>query len=266
MQTMSPPAHDRSRQAAHKSQQHNHLRTHRPILVVEDERDLAELLAINLSAAGYSVAVAHDGLAALRAVADDPPSLLLLDLMLPELSGLELAARLRADPQTSDLPILMLTAKVEESDQIAGLRLGADDYVTKPFSMKVLLERVAALLRRSDSAPLAHAEVLRLGPIRMDLQRFEVAVAGRPIALTLTEFRLLAALIEAGGRAVSRATLVARAIGPGIAVTERTIDVHVTAIRRKLGSAASLILTVRGVGYKAVPETPPLPPAPPPPA
>lgn len=220
------------------------------ILIAEDERDLAELVSLNLKRAGYDTRIAPNGRAALAAIAAEMPDLLVLDLMMPELSGTEVASRLRSDPKTSHIPIVMLTAKAEEIDQLVGLRVGADDYITKPFSMKVLQARIEAVLRRTAQAPGAN-DLPRLGPIEVNLETHEIRCDGELMKLTLTEFRLLASLVQASGRVLSRATLMSKAMGPGVMVTERTIDVHITSIRKKLGMAAHLIRTVRGVGYRA---------------
>jgi DNA-binding response OmpR family regulator len=232
-----------------KSKQNKNLQT-KSILIVEDERDLAELLVLNLDRAGYQTFIARDGQEALTMVARSRPDLVILDVMLPKLSGTEVAARLRADPSVAHTPIMMLTAKSEEMDQLVGLAVGADDYITKPFSVKVVLARVEALLRRA-SAKGPSAPVLRLGPVELNTEVHEVRVEGVPLKLTLTEFRILGALLGAEGRVLSRHELVRRAMGPGVLVTDRTIDVHVTAIRKKLGVHGRLIHTVRGVGYRA---------------
>lgn len=229
------------------------MRENAHILVVDDERDLAEMIGFNLTRAGYGTSVVHDGRTALASVAQTRPDLILLDLMLPELSGTEVASRIRTDPGTASIPIIMLTAKTDEVDQLVGLTLGADDYVTKPFSIKVLLARIEAVLRRSGRVTSGDAPV-RLGGVLIDLTTHEVTVDGKPIKLTLTEFRLLAALAQANGRVLSRHHLMSRAMGPGVTVTERTIDVHMTAIRKKLGKYGPLIRTVRGVGYRATQE------------
>jgi two-component system phosphate regulon response regulator PhoB len=220
------------------------------VLVVDDEKDLCELLVYNLTKAGYETSVAHNGRQALDAVAKRTPDLILLDVMLPELSGTEVASRVRTNPATAQVPIMMLTAKGEEVDQIVGLTVGADDYVVKPFSVKVLVARVEALLRRTQRTP-DNSRRLALGPIEIDADTHEVFLDGQSIKLTLTEFRLLASLVQAGSRVLSRATLMAKAMGPGVTVTERTIDVHITSIRKKLGVHANIIKTIRGVGYKA---------------
>ncbi len=221
------------------------------ILIIEDETDLADLLGYNLRKAGYLADVAADGNIGLKRATDERPDLVVLDVMMPNLSGIQVARLLRTDPKTSSIPILMLTAKGEEADQVAGLQVGADDYVTKPFSMKVLLARVEALLRRHRGTPGLEGEsdVLELGTVRADLTNHDARVGGRPIKLTLTEFRLLVALMRKPGKAVRRADLMYSAMGPGVLVTARTIDVHMAAIRKKLESAGSMIRTVRGVGY-----------------
>jgi DNA-binding response OmpR family regulator len=223
------------------------------ILVVDDERDLADLLAYNLQKAGFTTTVAYDGRAALKAIADRRPDLVVLDLMLPELPGTEVASRIRNTPATTGLPIVMLTAKADELDQLLGLTIGADDYVTKPFSVKVLIARIAAVLRRAEHAP-GSDETVRLGELEIDPRTHQARLEGRLVGFTLTEFRLLLALVQADGRVLSRQTLMARAMGPGITVTERTIDVHMTSIRRKLGVHGRILRTVRGVGYRATLE------------
>lgn len=216
-------------------------------MVVEDEPDLAHLIAFHLERAGFEVNTIADGLQALQAVRKNPPDLLILDLMIPGIGGLDLARRLRVDPKTANLPILMLTARAEETDQVTGLAAGADDYMTKPFSMKVLLARVDALLRRT--GPITTGDRLTVGPIEADLNLHEVMVEERPVTLTLTEFRLLVALMRRAGKTMSREDLMFTAIGPDIMVTARTIDVHIAAIRKKLGSAGARIRTIRGAGY-----------------
>ena len=236
------------------------------VLVVDDEQDLVELISLNLGRNGYDVLAAGDGNTALDLARRKRPDLVLLDLMLPGLDGTEVARRLRSDPATVGIPIVMLTAKTEETDVVVGLTLGADDYVTKPFSPKVLVARVRAVLRRAavggrsaaaeGGEPQSVAEVLRAGPLTMDLDKHEVAVDNRPVRLTLTEFKLLRALVEARGRVMSRDRLMDKAMGTDVFVTDRAIDVHVTAIRKKLGGANWLVHTVRGVGYRLQDEPP----------
>jgi len=219
------------------------------ILIVDEEHDLVELVGYNLRKSGYDVAVAFNGREALQSIDRRLPDLVLLDVMLPELTGTEVASRLRSNPQTCSVPIIMLTAKGEEVDQVVGLTAGADDYVAKPFSMKVLIARIQALLRRTTRTETTSA-VLRVGEVSINMDTHEVQVAGETIKLTLTEFRLLAALAQQGGRVLNRQRLIARAMGADVTVTERTIDVHMTAIRKKLGSGSSIIKTIRGVGYR----------------
>ena len=223
----------------------------RHILVVEDELDLAELLRYNLNVSGHNAEVVHDGQAAIDAVASRKPDLIILDVMMPELDGIEVAKRLKGAAETADIPIIFLTAKSSDDDQIRGLDAGGDDYVTKPFSVKVLLARVDAALRRT-AKDGSQSTILELGPVRLDTDRHETTVDDANVRLTLTEFRLLATLMAGPGRVLSRRGLISNAIGPGITVTERTIDVHIAAIRKKLGDHGSMIQTVRGVGYRIV--------------
>jgi DNA-binding response OmpR family regulator len=218
------------------------------ILVVEDEPDLANTLAYHLKREGYHCRLAGDGQTALTEAQRQPPDLIVLDRMLPRLSGDDAAMRLRSDRRTAPIPILMLTAKTDETDELVGFALGADDYVRKPFSIKLLLARVSALLRRRETAG-EPADVLAAGPVVLDRGRHEVRVEDRPAILTTTEFRLLAALMAARGRVLGRDQLIDAALGAGAAVTDRTIDVHIAALRKKLASAANWIHTIRGVGY-----------------
>jgi len=220
------------------------------IVVVEDEADMAELVAMRLRREGYLVEVAPDGLRALETIRAAVPDLAIVDIMLPVLSGTDLVTELRQDPRTSTVPIIMMTAKGEETDIVVGLRLGADDYVTKPFSMSVLVARVAAVLRRAAAMREGAKGLRRFGPITLDADRHIVEVGGRPVDLTVTEFRLLMALAGARGRVLNRNQLIDQAMGINAVVTDRTIDVHLTALRKKLGEARSCIQTVRGVGYR----------------
>ena len=221
----------------------------RTILVIEDERDLAELIAINLERAGYEPHQAHDGRAGLESAKAIIPDLILLDVMLPGLAGTEVAQRLRLDSVTAHIPIIMLTAKSAEADEVVGLSAGADDYITKPFSLTVLLARIESVLRRAMPDP-GRKTTLEAGPVRIHTDTHRVTVHDEDVKLTLTEFRLLACLVEGRGAVLSRKELMHKAIGPGVRVTPRTIDVHVTALRRKLGDAGNMIETVRGVGYR----------------
>jgi two-component system phosphate regulon response regulator PhoB len=219
------------------------------VLVVDDERDLVELIGLNLVRNGYEVISAHDGATGLDMARKLMPDLIVLDVMMPGLSGRDVTMALKGDPKTAGIPIVMLTAKTEETDIIVGLSLGADDYVTKPFSMKVLLARVAAVLRRKAAVEPAQA-VLSAGPVVIDQSKHEVTVQGKPVNMTPTEFKLLTALFQAGGRVLSRDQLMDRAMGADVFVTDRAIDVHITAVRKKLGDYAWMVHTVRGVGYR----------------
>ncbi len=218
------------------------------ILLIEDESDLADLICYHLEREGYSCRRAEDGERAVAEAYHKPPDLIILDRMLPKLSGDEVAARLKRDNRTSEIPIIMLTAKAEDDDELVGFALGADDYIRKPFSVKLLLARIAAVLRRQESAQ-SSSEVLIGGPITLDHSRYEVAISGRILDLTATEFRILGALMAARGRVLSREQLIDAAIGQDAAVTDRAMDVHIAALRKKLDDAASCVQTVRGVGY-----------------
>jgi DNA-binding response OmpR family regulator len=219
------------------------------ILVVDDERDLVELIGMNLQRNGYEVLAAHDGATGLEMARKGRPDMLILDVMMPGLSGRDVTMALKADPDTAGMPILMLTAKTEETDVIVGLSMGADDYVTKPFSMKVLMARVAAVLRRKQATEPSPA-LLAAGPVVIDGAKHEVTVAGRPVNLTPTEFKLLTAIFGARGRVLSRDQLMDKAMGADVFVTDRAIDVHITSVRKKLGEYAWMVHTVRGVGYR----------------
>jgi DNA-binding response OmpR family regulator len=221
----------------------------RTILVIDDEPELVKLLDYNMTKAGYLVLSAKDGENGLAAARKHSPDAIILDVMMPGLDGWEVCKRLRTDPSTSALPILMLTAKAEEGDRVLGLELGADDYVTKPFGVRELLARVKALLRRSEIAT-ASPEVIKSGKIVIDSSRRTVTVAGKPVALTATEFNLLKSLAEKEGRVISREDLLSLARGDEVAVMDRTVDVHVAALRKKLGRQGDMIETVRGVGYR----------------
>jgi len=218
------------------------------ILIIEDERSLTDVLTYNLQREGFEPLVAHDGQEGLRKAQTLLPDLVILDLMLPVLNGLEVCRELRGGERTREIPILMLTAKAEETDQVVGFSLGADDYVTKPFSVKVLMQRVKALQRRHQGAADTAQVIEHLG-VRIDRLRHQAYADGRQLDLTPTEFRLLECLLRQPGRAFTRSQLMDAAIGEGVSVLERTIDVHIKTLRRKLGTA-DLIETVRGVGYR----------------
>lgn len=218
------------------------------VLIIEDERALTDALVYNLEREGYEPIVAHDGQEGLRKAQMLLPELILLDLMLPVMDGLQVCRELKAGERTRHIPLIMVTAKGEETDQLVGFSLGADDYVTKPFSIRVLMKRLKALQRRSEPAT-EPADVIEHSGIRIDKVRHRATVGGREVELTPTEFRLLECLLRQPGRAFSRHQLMDFAIGDGAIVLERTIDVHIKTLRRKLGDS-HLIQTVRGVGYR----------------
>ena len=221
------------------------------ILVIEDDSDIVEIIQYNFEREGYRVITASNGEKGLETAISKKPSLIILDLMLPGLDGIEVCKRLRTNAETRSIPIVMLTAKGEESDIILGLGVGADDYVTKPFSPKELLARITAVLRRGDLKQDSPAPSrLERGPITIDPARFEVYLKGQPIAFTLTEFKILSILAANPGRVYTRTLLLDRIQGGDAFVDDRNIDVHIRSIRRKLGDFAESIITVRGVGYK----------------
>ena len=219
------------------------------ILVIDDEKDFIELVKYNLEKDGFLVKGVLDGESGLSAAARDIPDLIIVDLMLPGIDGLEVCRRLRSDDRTAAIPIIMLTAKSAESDRVVGLELGADDYVTKPFSPRELSARVKAVLRRS-SPQTGGPQVIRRGGLTIDLTRREVICMGNPIALTASEFRLLHFLANHPGHVFSRSELIDGAMGREVSVVDRTIDVHVTGLRKKLGDCGEWIETVRGFGYR----------------
>jgi DNA-binding response OmpR family regulator len=219
------------------------------ILVIDDEADVLDMLVINLRAAGFTVIAAEDGASGLVKARTQPPSLIILDLMLPKMSGLEICKVLKSETATRNIPIIMLTAKAEDVDKIVGLELGADDYVTKPFSPRELMLRVNRSLRRGkEKAP--EAATLSIGDLVLDHARHEVRVKGTPIELTATEFKLLALLMDRRGRVQGRDRLLNDVWGYESVIDTRTVDTHVRRLREKLGSVASYIETVRGVGYR----------------
>jgi two-component system phosphate regulon response regulator PhoB len=220
------------------------------ILIVEDEEDIAELLEYNLDRQGYqpeSVGTGEDGLQLAR---EAMPDLILLDLMLPKLSGIEVCRSLKADPETSKIPVIMLTAKGEEEDIVAGFDAGADDYVTKPFRPKVLLARVKAVLRRGAATRLRENDILEMDGISIHPGRHEVHVGGKKIDLTRTEFLILQFLASRPGWVFTRGQIVRSVHGDDYPVTGRSVDVQIAALRKKLGPAGECVKTVRGVGYK----------------
>lgn len=220
------------------------------ILVVEDEDDIRELLRYNLAKEGYQVTGSASGEEALKAVRVATPDLVLLDLMLPGMDGLEVCRSLKQTPLTRNLPIVMLTAKGEEADIVAGLELGADDYVTKPFSLRVLLARLRAVLRRRSAAPLPETAPLTIHELVIHPGRHEVLVQGRPVDLTATEFRLLNLLARRPGWVFTRSQIVNEIHGDDYSVTERAVDVQIVSLRKKLGPCGKYLETVRGIGYR----------------
>jgi two-component system phosphate regulon response regulator PhoB len=219
------------------------------ILIIEDERALVEVLTYNLRKEGFEVLSATDGQDGLRRAQTALPDLIVLDLMLPVIEGLEVCRVLKSGTRTRDIPLIMLTARSEEVDEIVGFQMGADDYVTKPFKIKPLIQRIKALLRRKKS-PAAEGDVVSAGGVEIDRAQHRATVAGEELNLTPTEFRLLWSLVRQPGRAFSRHELMESAMGDDALVLERTIDVHVKSLRQKLAARAEQIETVRGVGYR----------------
>jgi two-component system phosphate regulon response regulator PhoB len=219
------------------------------ILIIEDERALVEVLTYNLRKEGFEVQSATDGQDGLRRAQTTLPDLIVLDLMLPVIEGLEVCRVLKSGARTRDIPLLMLTARSEEVDEIVGFQMGADDYVTKPFKIKPLIQRIKALLRRKKT-PATEGDVVAAGGIEIDRAQHRATIAGVELSLTPTEFRLLWALVRQPGRAFSRHELMEAAMGDDALVLERTIDVHVKSLRQKLAARAEQIETVRGVGYR----------------
>ena len=219
------------------------------VLVVEDDRSHADVLRYNLEQAGYEVTIAHDGMDGLRRAQLKVPDVVILDLMLPEIDGIEVCRRLRASAATQNVLVLMLTAKAEETDEVVGFAVGADDYVTKPFKVKALLERIKALMRRRQSEETLGDSVTSQG-VTVDRGRHRVTAGDLSLQLTRSEFNLLDSLIRQPGRAFTRAELIEAALGDDALVLERTIDVHIRGLRKKLDRYGDLIETVRSVGYR----------------
>jgi two-component system phosphate regulon response regulator PhoB len=226
--------------------------TQKKILVVEDERAIREMVSFNLTRAGYDVRPAGDGREARASIADGHPDLVLMDWMLPDVSGLELTRQLKRDPHTREIPIIMLTARVEEDDRVAGLDGGADDYIVKPFSPRELRARIRAALRR---ATAVEGEVVNVGQLKLDAASHQVSVDANEIALGPTEYRLLEFFMHHPDRVYSRAQLLDRVWGGNVYVEERTVDVHIRRLRKALTPSGydRLIRTVRGAGYRFSP-------------
>ncbi|MBU4199415.1 MAG: response regulator transcription factor [Verrucomicrobia bacterium] len=220
------------------------------IVIVEDEEDILELLRYHLTREGYSVTTVTNGEQALKTISQQMPALVLMDLMLPGLNGLELCRILKKDPQTTTIPIIMVTAKNEESDVVIGLELGADDYIMKPFSMKVLVARVHAVLRRRKQSVAATDEVIRIHDLVVNPGRHEVLIKGKPVEMTFSELRILHFLARRPGWVMTREQIVNAVRGEDYAVTDRAVDVQIVGLRKKLGARAEYIETVRGVGYR----------------
>ena len=228
------------------------------IVIIEDEPDIIEVMSYNLKREGFLVSSSRRGDEGLSLVRKQSPALVLLDLMLPGTDGLSVCQQLKADPMTREIPIIMVSAKGEESDVVIGLGLGADDYIAKPFSPRELLARGKAVLRRSllqqDQQKEQQKSRLQIDELTIDALRHEVAISGEPIKLTATEFKLLYQLAAQPGRAFSREQLLNRVIGDGVVVVDRNIDVHVRSVRKKLGDYSRMIETIRGVGYRFHPS------------
>lgn len=223
--------------------------THR-ILVVDDEPDITGLVAYHLARAGYRVSTAASGPEAIRSALEERPDVVILDLMLPGVSGYDVLADLRSRPETRDVGVILLSARREEEDRIRGLSLGADDYLTKPFSPQELTLRVAAVLRRLQAPSVAAGSALTAGPISIDTSAHRVTVDGEELDLTVTEYRLLLTLVERRGRVQSRPQLLQTVWDAQPDIQTRTVDMHVQRLRAKLGEAGDLIETIRGVGYR----------------
>jgi DNA-binding response OmpR family regulator len=224
----------------------------RKILIVEDEREIRDLLAHYLRKEGFSPHVAGDGAAGLSLARRERPDLVLLDILLPSADGLDVLRSIRSDPRIGKTPVVMLTAKGDETDRVVGLELGADDYIPKPFSPREVVARIKAILRRvSASDPGApDGGILERGEVRMDLARHEVFHRGKPVSLTTKEFRILRVFLAFPGRALTREVILRHAWGEDTHVTDRTVDVHVAGLRRKIPSLAAAIETVKDVGYR----------------
>ena len=220
------------------------------IVVVEDEPDISDVITYNLRREGFQVACSDRGDDGLAMIRSQSPALVVLDLMLPGMDGLAICRQLKADPITQDIPIIMLSAKGEESDIVIGLGMGADDYLAKPFSPRELLARVKAVLRRGPARADSVKERIVVDNVVLDVARHEVRVDGTLQKFTATEFRILAQLASNPGRAFTREQLLNRVVGKGVVIVDRNIDVHIRAIRKKLGDSGQLIQTIRGVGYR----------------
>ncbi len=239
MQTVTHPAGSQSPARASKK-----------ILVVEDEPDLLDIVVYNLRKEGFKALRAETGEKALEMARDERPDLILLDLMLPGLDGIEVCRRLRSTEATADIPVVMVTARAEETDAVVGLSMGADDYVKKPFGVKELIARVRAVLRRTAAGPDPADRVVRVDELEVDPSRHEVRLRGKEIVVTPTELRLLHYLVRNRGRVFNRSQLLDKVVSPDAIVVDRNVDVHVGMLRKKLGEYGHRLVTIRGVGYK----------------
>ena len=222
------------------------------VLCVEDDPDIADLVRYNMERAGHKCAIASDGRAALDSVHANTPDIVLLDIMMPKLDGIQVCRQLRSEEEFRELPILMLTAKGEEADVVGGLEAGADDYMVKPFSPRELVARVATLLRRAKTANSSDEGVISFPGLRINVESHEVEVDGEDVKLTLSEFRLLYHLAKAPDRVFTRSQLLDRLAGREAFIIDRNVDVHVRNVRKKIGRWAPAVTTVRGIGYKFV--------------
>jgi len=220
------------------------------ILVVEDEKDVREMIRLNLKAAGFDVVEAGNGAEALALAKNDPPKVIILDLMMPEMSGIEVCRALRRNPATSRIPVLMLTAKSTEEDKVVGFEVGADDYVTKPFSPRELVLRVRAVARRQPDQGAAKSAPLKAGTIQLDRGSMIATIGAKKLPLTSTEFRLLELLLRRAGSIQSRDALLSEVWGYQANLDTRTVDTHIRRLRDKMGKAGALVETVRGSGYR----------------
>ncbi len=220
------------------------------ILIIEDEKDLSQLIAYNLESEGFRTKISNEGEEGYRKATKESPDLIILDLMLPKLGGIEVCKLIRANSASQKIPILMLTAKSEEIDRVIGFEVGADDYMTKPFSPRELVLRVKAILKRSGSGSAEREDILKKGLLEVDFSKHRVWVNKQEITLTATEFKLLEYLLKSRGKVLTRDLLLDKVWGYDATVTTRTVDTHVKRLREKLGGAGDLVETVRGVGYR----------------
>lgn len=219
------------------------------ILIVEDEKDIAEMIRYNLEKEGYKVSVASKGSMALELLEENSPDLVILDIMLPDIDGFEVCRKMRSEPATSAVPVIFLSAKSQEMDKVVGLELGADDYMTKPFSPRELIARIKAVLRRKAVVPAAE-KLLSSGDIVIDVEKHKVKAFGKSVELTPTEFSILEYMYARPGRVLSREKLLNGVFGYDSSVYDRTVDAHIKSLRKKLGKAKNYIETVRGIGYR----------------